>query len=240
MSDKFMERTLAVMAKQEMNARQVCKGIGVTEGSFSQWKSGATGVTITNRRKIASFLNESLEYLETGIRKREYKTPPKITNIRDLEAFALVMQNTTVNPGLSEVARKSKLSEPEWLNIYNELGDSWFANTLSKPALFCWTMANDSMTCSSSTSYPKGAEIIFDPRIPPQEGDCILAVVDGRICFRRWAEIEGTQVLTLLNTAYNEGMVIHYQGSIWDIWVGTPIGYSLINTRLLTAKESSF
>ncbi|WP_263082115.1 XRE family transcriptional regulator [Endozoicomonas sp. Mp262] len=224
----FMRRVVKIMDERDLSPGDVIRGVGIAQPTFSQWKTNKIRISASNRQKVAKFFNLPVEYLETGIQKREYNTPVLINDISDLTAFAVVLKNTQVNPGLHTLAEQTALTTEECLERYNCLKNSHYANIEMRPALYAWSVKNDGMTSvTAERSYPNGSQVIFDPREEPKQGQCIMAVVENRLCFRRWAEVDGVQHLTLLNPAYAEGSAIRHHGSIWEIWAGTPIGYSV-------------
>ncbi len=228
LSKDFIQRVQIIMAERDLSPGDIIKGVGIAQPTFSQWVNGKIRISTSNRHKVAAFLQLPVEYLETGLQKREYTTPVLIQDIKDLEAFAVVLQNTQVNPGLHALSEQAISNKDECMDRYNNLPNSHYANIEMRPALYAWTVPNDGWTSvSGERSYPSGAQVIFDPREEPRQGQCIMAIVNNRLSFRRWVEVDGVQLLTLLNPAYTEGTTIRHHGPIWEIWAGTPIGYSL-------------
>ncbi|WP_330925013.1 helix-turn-helix transcriptional regulator [Candidatus Sororendozoicomonas aggregata] len=222
----FIDRMTELMRLRGLVPKDVFQGVNVSQPTFSDWVTRKTNVSVANRLKIAKFLNTSLEYMETGRRRREYPTALKVQSIENLTAFAIALDKAQVNPGLKTLAANAKMTKETAIEQFNELEDSRFANVDDRTATYVWTLDNDTMTAPTGESWPNGAQIAFHPHKKPLQGHCIMVIMDGRLCFRRWVEVDGVQILTLLNPAYSQGTAIHYNGNIWDIWVGTPIGYT--------------
>ena len=86
-------------------------------------------------------------------------------------------------------------------------------------------------TTTQSRHIPKMLRFLFDPEKEPRQGKCILVLLEGKLDFRLWTEINGNHILTLLNPSMSQGTAIQYNGPIWDIWVGTPVAYTIVESN---------
>ncbi len=224
LTQQFVKRMQEIMDERGLVPKDIIKGIGISQPSYSQWVTGGARISATSRRKVAEFLNLPVEYLETGIKKHEYATARLVNNINDLTAIAQSVKSVRINPALDMLASQSSMTPTEYNAVYNQLESAWFANLENQPGLFAINMNNDAMYSSMiERSFNKGDQVIFDPMAEPIQGECLLAIINDELHFRRWVEINGVQVLTLLNPAYTEGSALRYPGSIYDIWAGTAI-----------------
>lgn len=223
----FMGRVLRLMDQKGVRASEVCKAIGVKDPSFHAWKKGTARITITNRQKLAKYLGTTVEYLETGIHPKMFEVAPIVRTTDDLAAFAVTLKESIYNPVLQSLAKQSQLEPAKAVEIFNQLEKSQCANTSRKPGTFVWVVENASMVAPVGISFPKGAQVLIDPRRKPEHDQCILILHEGYISLRAWSAIQGTHLLTLLNPVYSQASAINYSGNIWDIWLGTPVSYTL-------------
>lgn len=83
--DGFFERLLDRLEEMNLIRADLCRALGISEGTVRNWKKGVMPAADT-ALKIAQYLDVSLEYLITG-KEKETEKKIKKSDLEFLESF---------------------------------------------------------------------------------------------------------------------------------------------------------
>jgi len=89
----FYERLKKICAEKEVSVTAMCDELGLSSGNLSKWKNGSTpGAKII--RKIAEYLNISVDYLLGNTEKKEISSETELTEAQRelLRAFSALSE----------------------------------------------------------------------------------------------------------------------------------------------------
>lgn len=193
MHESIYDRYCYIRDKKNLRDSDVAKGAKVTKSTFSDWKAGRYVPKHEKLKKIADFLNVSIEYLSTGEeKKKEYDN---ISNIYKVEKRIL--------PMLGEIA----CGEPKYTN---EDRESYIMAGTNIDADFCLKAKGDSMVNARILD----GDIVFIKQQDIVENGEIAAVVvnnDSEATLKRFFYYQEKSLLILKpeNPAYEDQI---YQG----------------------------
>lgn len=195
------------------NQSELARYVGVTPQAVQQWVAGETSPRGNNFRKVAEFLETTIEYLLTG----GITVSRKIGPISD--------ENVSSGPDLfGRVPLISSVQAGDWSNIVDNFqpGDAedWlFYPKKLGPKAFALRVSGISM----EPKYQHGDIIFVDPDVPAEHGSNVVVRLDdeNQATFKQLVVEDGRKYLRPLNPDWQPRMIpINGNATICGVAIG--------------------
>lgn len=113
------ERYCELRDKLNLKDADVAKACGITPSTFSDWKKGKSAPNADKQRKIAAFLNVSVEYLATGKNTERISTDGTSYYFDDETAAAA--QELFENKDLRVLMDAARDSKPAYIKMVTDM-----------------------------------------------------------------------------------------------------------------------
>lgn len=77
-----IDRILLLMEEHGVNAAQLTRQAGITNGLITQWKNRTQEPSLKSLKKIADYFNVSTDYLLTGFEQKNKPTDNNVSELR--------------------------------------------------------------------------------------------------------------------------------------------------------------
>lgn len=194
---EISDRIRQKMTEHNLKAVNITKATGASKATVSQWLNGVNSPGGKFIVPLTRILNCDSNWLFTGIGSHSLEA--RESNL----SIAPIQNNIRKLPVISHV------QAGEWTESidYRTLGDEieWEDAPLSVSESSFWLkVVGDSMTAATGVSVPEGHLILVDPCIQAENGDLVVAKLEGtdEVTFKKLFIDAGQKYLKPLNPNY--------------------------------------
>ena len=184
-NEGFSRRVAMARNALGLTQAELAKNVGVVTRQIAAYEGGEAKPRERALHNLAAALGTTPEWLASGI-----GDSPSIENVRVTITLPLIPVISYVQA--SSFAAGEKLIGIDYIPAPQHASENSFAIEIQ----------GDSMDSVAGVSFPEGITVIFDPNLPTEHGDFVLASLEGETTFKRLIISEGNWYLSSLNNNY--------------------------------------
>lgn len=172
---------------------QLSKSVGVSHVTVSQWESDTTAPKGENLYKLAKILGTQANWLISGIDSKHESNVENVPFQLHVKKLPVISQ-VQAGAWSEAIDFRSLGDEVEWEDAPANASDNAF-----------WLrVVGDSMTAQTGVSIPEGHMILVDPDTEAQNGNLVVAKLEGtdEVTFKKLFMDAGQKYLKPLNPNY--------------------------------------
>lgn len=167
---------------------ELAKYIGISQNNYSYWENGKVKIDDKSLNKLADYFNVSVDYLLGRIENEEDK------KIKQIGGYDLLSTENNLIPLVGQVVAGKPIESPEYLEGYVYVGYK------NPDEYFALKVKGDSMVNAGITEK---SILIVHKQNCAENGDIIIASVDGESTVKRYREDKGAVFLIPENPNYS-------------------------------------
>ena len=183
-----MNKLKSLRAEKKISQAALARQVGVVRSTMCQYESGARQIPDEIKLKLADYFNVSVDYLLGRVEDEDD------LKIKAIGGYDLLSTENNIIPLVGQVVAGKPIESPEYIEGYVHVGYK------NPEEFFALKVQGDSMINAGIT--PKSILIVHKQNCA-ENGDIIIASIDGESTVKRYREDKGAVFLVPENPNYS-------------------------------------